>query len=219
MAKRVLADFHHTGLYLSLHLLFEKRLGWELYRPIGSDWFVEGFFRVAEPYNNDWQTINQFLSVHQQGIPKHMRLNTVDVVENGIYQMGYARGIELQTFKDMEFDYIIGSIPDHYREFTRLRDLYQRKAKVICQVGNQFDFAWDNVRNLMSSTKYTDVPPHINSVFYHQEFPLDIFRYKPVKHSQIISSFLHLFHRYSDYKTWKLLEHNFPEGFYKSLIF
>ena len=214
MAK-ALADFHHTGLYLSLHLLFEKRLGIELYRPVGSDWFTEGFFRIAEPYQNNWQTVNQFLSIHQKGIPKHMRLNKVDVVENGVYQMGYARGVELQRFKKMDFDYIIGSIPDHYKEFTRLRNMHQPKAKVICQVGNQFDFAWKDVKNLMSSTKYADVPTNINSVFYHQEFPTSIFTFRPVKFTKTISSFLHLFHRYPDYAIWKKLEQRLTDYTFK----
>ena len=210
---QVLADFHHTGLYHSLHLLFEERLGMELYRPVGGDWFLEGFFWIAEPYKNNWVTINQYLSVHQSEIPNEprYRLNTVDKVENGVYRIGSHRAVELQTFKEMEFDYIVASIPLHYREFTRLRDLYQPKAKVICQVGNQFDFPFEWTNNILSSTKYTNIPPNINAVFYHQEFPLDIFRYQPLRNTKVISSFLHQFPRRGSFTTWQNMELNMPE--------
>jgi len=211
MVKRVLADFHHTGLYNSLHLLFEKRLGMELYRPIGVDWFAEGFWRVAEPYNNDWQTVNQYLSVHQAEIPKHMRLNKVELVENGVYEIGWQRAIELQTFKKMKFDYIIGSIPSHYREFTRLRNLYQPQAKVICQVGNQFDFPWEWASNIMSSTKYTNIPTDKHVIFYHQEFPLEIFNYTPLPKQQSVCSFLHHFGRRKDYPLWLEMKRLMPD--------
>ena len=41
---RILADFHHHALWESLRLVFEERFGWELYRPIGMDWFIEGYW-------------------------------------------------------------------------------------------------------------------------------------------------------------------------------
>lgn len=216
MAK-VLADFHHTGLYHSLHLLFEERLGMELYRPVGGDWFLEGFWRIAEPYNNHWVTVNQYLSVHQSEIPNEprYRLNKVEKVQNGVYYIGSHRAIELQTFKEMEFDYIIASIPKHYREFTRLRDLYQPKAKVICQVGNQFDFPFEWVSNILSSTKYENIPLEKNTVFYHQEFPLDIFSFQPISNTRKISSFLHLFSQRIDYPLWLELQLKMPEWTFK----
>ena len=176
----------------------------ELYRPIGGDWFLEGFWRIAEPYNNHWVTVNQYLSLHQDGIPDEptYRINKVDQVENGIYNIGYQRAIELQTFKKMKFDYIVPSIPKHYREYTRLRNMYQPQAKVICQVGNSFDFPWEWTQNIMSSSKYTSIPSNKNVVFYHQEFPLDIFSFQQFRNTKVISSFLHLFSRRKDYPLW-----------------
>ncbi len=37
----VLADRHHAGLYRSLQLLGD-RLGWNLYTPVGMDWWDAG---------------------------------------------------------------------------------------------------------------------------------------------------------------------------------
>lgn len=177
----------------------------ELYRPIGGDWFLEGFWRIAESYNNYWVTVNQFLSVHQSEQPadSQHRLNPTDIVKNGVYHIGWQRAIELQTFKEMEFDYIVASIPLHYREFTRLRNMYQPNAKVICQVGNQFDFPFEWATNIMSSTKYTDIPPNINKVFYHQEFSLEDFHHVPMRYTRKVSSFLHQFSTRIDYPLWK----------------
>ncbi len=45
---RVLADYHHGSLLRSLVMLFEGRLGMELYRPIGLEWFHEGYWAVSE---------------------------------------------------------------------------------------------------------------------------------------------------------------------------
>ena len=44
---RILADFHHSDLWWSHHLIFEKALGHELFRPRGMDWFDHGYYRHA----------------------------------------------------------------------------------------------------------------------------------------------------------------------------
>ena len=40
----VFADYHHSGLYRSFELLFEKRLGGTLFKPIGWDWWNQGYW-------------------------------------------------------------------------------------------------------------------------------------------------------------------------------
>lgn len=211
---KVLADFHHTGLYYSLKLLFEDRLGMELYRPIGGDWLLEGFWRIAEPYQNDWQTLNQYLSIHQEAIPQDpaYQLNEGAERVNGIYKIGWQRAIELQTFKHMKFDYLIPSIPLHYRDWHRLRDLFQPQAKVICQVGNSFEaFPFEWTQNLLSSSKASQVPQDKHVCFYHQEFPLDIFAPAPLPIQNSVSSFLHQFSRRKDYELWLKMQEAMPE--------
>lgn len=48
---RVLADYHHHDLFESLAILFEDRLGWELYRPIGMEWFDEGYWNFERAWH------------------------------------------------------------------------------------------------------------------------------------------------------------------------
>ena len=58
---KIFADLHHSSLFTSFKLLFENRLGHRMYRPIGLEWFTEGFWKIAEPYNNNIGTVKQFL--------------------------------------------------------------------------------------------------------------------------------------------------------------
>ena len=44
--KNVFIDKHHEGLFDSLVLLFEKRLGWRLYTQAGIEWYKEGLWNV-----------------------------------------------------------------------------------------------------------------------------------------------------------------------------
>ena len=43
---RVFADYHHSALYESLRLLFEERLDWKLYKPIGTEWYANGYWKL-----------------------------------------------------------------------------------------------------------------------------------------------------------------------------
>lgn len=46
---KCLIDMHHTQLYQSFQLLFEKRLGWEVYRPEGQEWAEKNYFHHPLP--------------------------------------------------------------------------------------------------------------------------------------------------------------------------
>ena len=63
----VFCDKHHISLLYSLQLLFEKRLGGNLFTPIGEEWFTQGYWKGAEAYGNHPSTIKQFLSLEAQG--------------------------------------------------------------------------------------------------------------------------------------------------------
>lgn len=192
---KVLTDFHHAGLLHSLILLFEGRLGYELYRPIGTEWAEEGFWKV---YDHP-ATIQQYLTLAQGYQPEDgsLPLNNIEKVEDDIYYCQdidsgyYNKAITLDKFKNTKFDIIIASLPQHIEPFKRLIAEYQPQAKLIFQVGNQWTVnAWD-VKNVMASALIKQyVPAEVNLVEYHQEFDLDIFRPKArseVKFKRIIS--------------------------------
>lgn len=182
----VFCDFHHGGLYHSLQLLFEKRLGWKMYRPIGLDWFYQGYWKLAEPYGNAIGTVNQFLSIDQTGVPEELRLN--DLVkdgEDGLYEIYdthhkvVQKAITFNKFKDMDFDIIVSTYAPHDGPYRDLINNYHPKAKLIVQIGNEGQTT--DELNVLCSTMCFNPSSNQNFVRYHQEFPLDVFKYETPK--------------------------------------
>lgn len=233
----VFADLHHSGLYYSLHILFEKRLGGNLYRPIGTNWFEDGFWDIAKPYNNNPATIVQYLQITPYFAPidGSPALNTVSQLKSTHYEVRelehdyIQKAITLDQFKEMDIDIIIASIPDHWVTYKKLRDIYKPKAMLICHMGN---IGWDNeklikqgqVENLLASVKPFDLPKNINLCWYHQELPIVDFKL-PLRKQ--ITSFVHLFPKPEQYYRytkalpdfdWKAYGAGAPDGWKNGLV-
>lgn len=197
---RVFTDFHHTSLLRSLVLLFEERLGMEIYRPIGMDWFDDGYWAI----NNQADTAKQFLSPDSQPLDNTPPLN--ELFDNGIAGLYGAReGIHkvldpggktshwactLDFFKNYRFDYVIASIPAHVPLYKNLIKLYNPQAKLIVQMGNNWSLDEYAGENVLAS-----IAPqlgHPNAMFYHQEFDLEVFRDTPVPPTRKVYSFLNV---------------------------
>lgn len=139
--KNVFVDNHHEALFQSLILLFEKRLGWKLYTQAGLEWYQEGFWNVY-PHPS---TAEQYL----------------------LREVEKDHGITREQFKNIDFDLIICSIPDHVEPFLKLAK--EKNTKICMQVGNvwPFDHTFP-IKNILASAKI----PHLvgfNVIEYHQE--------------------------------------------------
>ena len=155
----ILCDRHHDGLWNSLILLFEKRLGHTLYHPWGMEWFDSGNWLIGNPYGASARnTATQFLN---EGVPT-----------DGTAIIRPTRGIDFETFKNTPIDIIIASYYDHIPVYTKLRDQYHPNAKVIAQYGNEWPIH-PEIKNLLASTAPMNVPPHINVCYYHQNIDED----------------------------------------------
>ena len=189
---RILSDRHHMGLTESLRLLFEKRLGHELYFQKGLEWYPD-FWNVYPHID----TAKQYLERELEGV----------------------RGITLEELKNTQFDILIASIPQHIEPFKKLISLYQPQAKLIYQIGNMWDIDPNSVKNVMASAN-VDIPANINGIIYHQEFDLDIFHYEPPKEGKKIYSFINCLNTVDIYKKdWELfleLERLMPDWEFKS---
>jgi hypothetical protein len=205
---RVLADFHHSALLRSLVLLFEDRLGMELYRPIGMDWFHEGFWAI----NDQEDTARQFLDPEGQPMDNTPRLNSALAQgEDGTYQISDPglktshRAATLAYFKQNRFDYVIASIPAHVPLFQELIAKYQPHAKLIIQMGNNWDLNNYAGYNVLASIAPQFTPA--NTMFYHQEFDLRVFKDTPVPAARKVYSFLNIIQNsgvgWSDYSELK----------------
>lgn len=178
---KIFTDFHHGALYFSLHLLFEQRLGWEIYRPIGFDWFHEGFWKIAEPYGNAMDTVGQYLDINQYGFDQYKRLNGEHYVKDDIYYVRdrnhdyYQKSITLEQFKSMDFDIIMPTYSPHDKPYLDLKETYQPKAKMLAQLGNNFQRS--NLPNVLHSVPFTSHSKQ-NTLYYHQEIDPRYYKYE-----------------------------------------
>lgn len=229
MSKVIFCDFHHSGLAYAMHLLFEKRLGYELYFPIGVEWFDKGYWGIAEPYDNSPDTIKQYLDLDHKYIPRDgtQVLNEIKTVQTNYYEVydhshGYTRkAITWDQFMSMRVDIILASIPRHWEMYRQLRDIYKPLAKVICHMGNMFEEVEGGiktgcVRNLMASTIEFNVPSWVNKVFYHQEVDQKVYSYEKPNYDRKpyrITSFVNCLPRPDLYEKYK---HALPGFEFKS---
>jgi hypothetical protein len=202
---RVFTDFHHSSLLRSLVLLFEERLHMRVYRPIGMQWYSEGYWGI----NDNNATARQFLHPDQAWKPEDGTppLNKLTVErdqilgerrEDGVYYVadpGRASAhtaCTLEFFKTHRFDYVIASIPQHVPLFQELIRKYQPHAKLIVQVGNGWDLTQFSGLNVLASIRPSYSPTDVNLMVYHQEFDTDIFHPTENKPTKKIYSFINI---------------------------
>lgn len=181
---KIFCDYHHDELFESLNLLFHDRLGMEIYKPIGLDWFNNKFWDL-EPYN--W-VIESFLCLYEEDardfllnkkeghIFRNQNYNPITKTTTGFTNpKRLYNNLTLEEFKDIKFDLILSSTYNHFKLFENLKNLYQPQAKHIWQAGNNWPIP-PGLKNFLNSTTTMKTGPEINSVYYHQEFDISLFR-------------------------------------------
>lgn len=198
---KIFADYHHSGLYASLVLLLEGRLGNELYRPIGMDWFEKDYWKIAEPYGNNPNTAKQFLEPHAIPTDGTPPLNNEITKKSGYISIEEKsnnvthKAITLSQLVEMNPDFIIASIPAHVTSFKRLIKDYNLKSKLLYQVGNigwHTQIPWGAFDGLMATVAPFHVPANEKAVFYRQEFDLEVFKPGETRRNRNIFSFVNL---------------------------
>lgn len=194
---RVLTDFHHSSLLRSLVLLFEERLGMEVWRPIGMDWYKHGFWAI----NDQEDTAKQFLDVEQAYVPEDgtpaLNVAMAGNSDSGNYLVldpgarSAHKACTMEYFASHRFDYVIASIPQHVEPFKKLIAEFWPGAKLIIQMGNNWNLANYKGHNVLASIAPQPVSD-VNVVFYHQEFDLNIFHPSPADPTKNIYSFLNI---------------------------
>lgn len=200
---------HHAGLLNSLIMLFEGRLGGNVYRPIGLQWAREGYWNVFDHP----ATRLQYLTLKQGYKPTDgsKPLNNIKKFEKGIYYCQdidsgyYNKAITLKQFKKMDIDYVIASLPQHIEPFQKLATI--KGCPLIFQIGNQWDGIYCD--NIMASAK-VNIPNDINHVIYHQEFDTAIFKpngYTPFT----VTSLINIPEQMPDYELMLQIEKELPD--------
>lgn len=175
----VFVDFHHAALLQSFILLFEKRLGGMVFRPIGADWFERGYWKV---YDHP-ATVQQYLGINAATPDGTPPLNETEgrPPVAGIYYCkdieshSVNRAITYDGFMHMSFDIVIASLPYHIEPFKKLCSEHTSKPKLIYQIGNAWTIEAGLSLNIMASAIIENIPENINFIQYHQEFDLKTF--------------------------------------------
>lgn len=203
---KILADFHHGDLFESLLLLLEERLGHEVYRPYGLEWWSQGYWT----YNARQDIANQMLCASPDVRLYDDYYKIYDPC-HGVYH----KGVSFEQFKEQKFDIVIASVNQHESIYSKLVQTYQPQAKLVRQLGNVFDqFDPSICRNILASVLPFDCDNSVNVVFYHQEFDLQKFEYTPTYKKNTISNFMNCVPDSRDYGLYKeykraLLNFNF----------
>jgi len=222
--SNIFCDWHHGDLYYSLHLLFEKRLEMNLFRPIGLEWFNKGFWKIAEPYGNAPDTIDQFLGVPNVtwGIDKEpiQRYGEVQLV-NGVYYIPMKvaseyyvqKAITFDKFLSMDFDFIIATHHLNESAYAELVRKYKPNTVYIMQIGNPA--VQPRVcRNVLLALN-TSMPQGVNYIKYHPEHHKDYCYTPPINHT-VVKSFLTNIHLTPDYHLWTIFKRALPDFNFKS---
>lgn len=192
----ILADRHHAGLYRSLQLLFEDRLGGSLYTPVGTEWRDAGFWRFGGegplgealaqqylfPHDGIWAPIEE-IGDEPGGIGVFATTDA-EFPDSGIW------GVSLAAAKQIPWDYVVATVSDNQAGFKRFAD--QVGAKYVLQVGNTGQYIdWSLDPLVLNSS---EMPIYGRGVYMHQEMDPAVSRFRePPRGSRIISSFVNCF--------------------------
>ena len=216
----VLADRHHAGLYRSLQLLGD-RLGWNLYTPVGMDWWDAGIWNFGRKTWGDDRLARQFIAGPEwvQGWWGEGYRDTVDPefppspVEPGVYPPETIHGVTLAQARNMPWDLVIASAEDNQWGFAAFAKGVG--ARFVVQVGNtgqHVDWSLDPLA-LVSS----EVPIVGRGVRYHQEMDPAATRFVDPgtawhRAQRAITSFVNCFPSIGPcYDGWKAMEAALPE--------
>lgn len=181
---KVLADYHHHDLWESLELLCE-RLGFELYRPIGLDWFDQGYWNherkwhgdaIARQYLEPWGSDADGLRADASHPGRHHKLVT------------------LEQARSMRPDIVISTLAHNHEGFARFAS--ENGAVFGLQIGNvrfgaqdMAEDRWDLAAFGLVSGIMPITPPKPH-VVYHQEFALRPYTAPPRGDRLAVASFV-----------------------------
>lgn len=185
-------------------MLFENRLGGQVYRPIGMEWAEQGYWKIYDhpatqaqflafgsatpdntrPLNNvEGLEVNYAAQLKPEDytgelpkVPQHAprHYNCYDI-DSGKTN----KAITLESFFAMKIDFVIASIPQHIEPFRDLANRHPSKPKLIYQIGNSWNITPQQealVDGILSSANIGwEKKNNPNFIQYHQEFDTGIF--------------------------------------------
>ena len=220
---RLLADYHHHDLWESLELLC-ARLGWMLLRPIGMEWFDEGYWNF-ERYNAEMFGRTEDAVAKQYLMPWHddAPLPSISGGTTQRYDPSHDRWqslITLEGARALKPDIVLASVAHNHEGFHRFAK--EVGAKFGLHLGNvrfshidMREDRWD-LADFGIVTSVLPGPVDKPHVVVHQEFSLEDFRHEPPPPDRCramrVSSFVNCFPENPQaYEGWKQVARARPQ--------
>jgi len=185
---RLLIDFHHSDLFESHLLLMADRYGWEVWRPIGMEWWDEGYWQFEREYHGD-AVAKQYLQVWDSDLDS----GAIVYRHDKTHPWRELRMVRLDVALSMDWDVVISSVPDNDAGLARFAK--QVGATFGVHVGNEAQFsAFGQAAFALCSARMPYALP-CPSVEYHQPFDTDTVFYHdyPPVESKSVASFIQCF--------------------------
>ena len=167
---RVLCDAIHADLWESLRLLFEERLGWEFYRPIGMEWADKGIWRFEQHQPYGAGVAHQFLDTWPTDVDDDGFLVRRDTTHPG-------QSIRLVTYedaRDQRWDLVLATLAENEQGWWQFAQ--EVGAHYGIQVGNQGAAnLWPLAEFGLLSVTTPGLKPWKPHVYYRQEFDTGLF--------------------------------------------
>jgi hypothetical protein len=161
-------------LLYSLQLLFEDRLGFDLYVPVGYEWWHEGYWQFGKVFG-DARLADQYLAIDAAYGSTGGDGNYVTYDRAHPHRPIFAITLDEVRANASEWAFVVATVQENQHGFKRLAD--ELGAKYVLQVGNnnqQVDWDLDPLALVSSSAP---IPDGRRGVHYHQEFDLNTFAF------------------------------------------
>ncbi len=204
---KVFTEWHHGGLFHSLQMMFEGRLGGELFAQVGYDWEENGYWNINDLPTTKIQYLNPDYCIKgKAGIPLFY-----DPSEE-IFQ----KRITLADFKQTKFDVILCTLQAHQEPFRQLRDRYQPQAKLIRLCGNTGEQVnYEGLDGFIDTTGLYRPPENLPHVIINQEFPMAPFFWEAPKNHKTIKNYMNCLREAQCYPIWQFLKREMPDFDFK----
>jgi hypothetical protein len=187
---RLLIDYHHSDLFESHLLLFADRFGWEVWRPIGMEWFTEGYWQFEKEWHGD-AVAKQYLDLWSSDGPT--RRDGIWRREDATHPGRTLDMVTLDVARDMKWDVVISSVPDN--DPGLLRFAKEVGATWGVHVGNEAQYsAFGSAAFALCSARMPYQLP-CPSVEYRQPFDTEGIFYPewPPAEQKSVASFIQCF--------------------------
>lgn len=141
----ILVDYGgHSDLYYTMHALLEKRLGHQLYFPIGEDWIQHGYVTSHYPMPLEESAGETILD----GIHLYHRKMEVD---KGFFDM---KGITFSKFLEMDFGMVVTTTYYQEKPFYNLVKNCKPQAIFLRQIANIHETTLGFCKNALLGAAY-----------------------------------------------------------------